>query len=219
MFRYRSSVKKEGRARTGLGARVDTSLLEGLIDFQFELLTAYLNEHEIPPVRPEKIGAHAFLSAPDGVYRTTDSYPAIAMTPLGKLAELLGMPELKEIDDADRAYEVRDTVYALLSEKLAAQSTAHWLSILQPADIWCAEVMDWPQLFASEGLKRLGMIQELTGPNGPLRTTRPRNRPAYGGNWREVWAVGVAIPTPDHKPGVKQRATTGATHGAPPAWH
>ena len=176
MFRYRSSVKKEGRARTGLGARVDTSLLEGLIDFQFELLTAYLNEHEIPPVRPEKIGAHAFLSAPYGVYRTTDSYLAIAMTPLAKLADLLEMPELNGFESDDGGYAERDAVYALLSEKLAAQSTNHWLGILQPADIWCAEVMDWPQLFASEGMKRLGMVQELTGPNGPLRTTRPAMR-------------------------------------------
>ena len=166
-----------GRSRTGVGARIDTSLLEGLIDFQFELLTAYLNEHEIPPVRPQKTGAHAFLSAPYGVYPTTDSYLAIAMTPLAKLADLLDMPELGGFEAEDGGFSERDTIYALLTEKLSGQSTAHWLSILQPADIWCAEVMDWPELFASEGMKRLGMVQQLMGADGPLlRTTRPAMR-------------------------------------------
>ena len=166
-----------GRARTGKGARIDTSLLEGLIDFQFELLTAYLNEGEIPPVRPQKTGAHAFLSAPYGVYKTTDTYLAIAMTPLSKLADLLDMPELGGFDAEDGGFAQRDTIYALLANKLASQSNAHWLAILQPADIWCAEVLDWPELFASEGMKRLGMVQQLMGTDGPLlRTTRPAMR-------------------------------------------
>ncbi|MBT3358937.1 MAG: CoA transferase [Rhodospirillales bacterium] len=166
-----------GRARTGVGARVDTSLLEGLIDFQFELLTAYLNENEIPPVRPQKTGAHAFLTAPYGIYETSDSYLAIAMTPLAKLADLLTMPELNGFEAEDGGFSERDTIYALLAQKLAGQSTAHWLGILQPADIWCAEVMNWPELFASEGMKRLNMVQQLTGPTGPLlRTTRPAMR-------------------------------------------
>ncbi len=166
-----------GRGRTGLGARVDTSLLEGLIDFQFELLTAYLNEGEIQPVRAQSIGAHAFLSAPYGVYPTSDSYLALAMTPLTNLADLLTLPELGEYAQGSRHYDDRDTLYALLAKTLATQTTAHWLSILQPADIWCAEVMNWPELFASEGMKRLNMVQQLAGANGPLlRTTRPAMR-------------------------------------------
>jgi CoA:oxalate CoA-transferase len=166
-----------GRGRNGHGAKVDTSLLEGLIDFQFELLTAYLNEGEKPPIRPGINGAHAFLSAPYGVYRTADSYLAIAMTPLNRLAELLAMPDLRKYETGDRDFDDRDAIYALLSDVLREQETAHWLAILQPADIWCAEVLDWPALFESEGMRRLGMVQDLMGPDGPLlRTTRPAIR-------------------------------------------
>ena len=48
-----------------------------------------------------------------------------------------------------------------------------WLGVLQPADIWCAAVLDWPGLLASEGFKVLNMLQTVTRPdNVPIATTR-----------------------------------------------
>jgi CoA:oxalate CoA-transferase len=45
--------------------------------------------------------------------------------------------------------------------------------VLQPADIWCAAVLDWPQLLASEGFKVLDMLQTVTRPdNVAIATTR-----------------------------------------------
>jgi hypothetical protein len=40
---------------------VQTSLLEALLDFQFEVLTTHLNDGRRPPLRPEVNGAHAYL--------------------------------------------------------------------------------------------------------------------------------------------------------------
>ena len=82
------------RARTGLGGRVETSLLEVLVDFQFELLTTYLNDGQRPPTRAAAHGANAYLAAPYGVYRTRDGHLALAMTPLAKVGELLDLPGL-----------------------------------------------------------------------------------------------------------------------------
>src|SRR5690606_30260949 len=58
------------RGRTGEGAHVETSLLEVLVDFQFEVLTTHLNDGRRPPKRSDFRSAHAYLSAPYGVYPT-----------------------------------------------------------------------------------------------------------------------------------------------------
>ena len=34
--------------------------------------------------------------------------------------------------------------------------------MLEPADIWCAKVLDWPELMESEGFKALDMLQTVT---------------------------------------------------------
>jgi CoA:oxalate CoA-transferase len=65
------------------GARVDTSLLEAMIDLQFEVLTTYLNDGNRVPQRSAVNGAHAYLGAPYGVYETSrrvsgDCHDAIA---------------------------------------------------------------------------------------------------------------------------------------------
>src|SRR5699024_10760671 len=78
---------------TGKGSYVEVSLLESLIDLQFEVLTTYLNDGRRPPKRSAVRNAQAYLSAPYGTYPTLDGYLAIAMTPLGGLASLLGLEQ------------------------------------------------------------------------------------------------------------------------------
>ncbi|TIX37321.1 MAG: CoA transferase, partial [Mesorhizobium sp.] len=34
--------------------------------------------------------------------------------------------------------------------------------ILEPADIWCAKVLTWPEMMASEGFQVLDMLQTVT---------------------------------------------------------
>ena len=58
------------RGVTGKGGHVETSLLEALVDFQFEVLTTHLNDGRRPPARSGFRSAHAYLAAPYGVYPT-----------------------------------------------------------------------------------------------------------------------------------------------------
>ncbi len=181
-----------GRGRTGQGARVETSLLEALIDFQFEVLTTHLNDGGRLPRRSAVNGAHAYLAAPYGVYATADGWLALAMTPsLARLAELMGVSDLAPfLDDPRKAMTARDEIKAILARAIRTRTTAEWLAILQPADVWCAEVLDWPALFASEAFRRLGMVQRIAGRGvaldtlaGPLRIdgVRPANGRAAPG--------------------------------------
>ena len=162
------------RGRTGQGAHIETSLLEALVDFQFEVLTTYLNDGQRPPQRASFRSAHAYLSAPYGVYPTADGHIAIAMMPIGRLAPLLEIEALAPYAEQPGSwFTERDTIKRMLAERLATETTAHWLSILEPADIWCAKVLDWPELLASEGFRVLDMLQTVTREDGvSIATTR-----------------------------------------------
>jgi len=60
-----------------------------------------------------------------------------------------------------------------LAEHLKTQETKYWLRILEPADIWCSDVLTWPTLVEHEGFQVLDMQQEIRSRNGTLmKTTR-----------------------------------------------
>ena len=182
------------KARTGQGGLVQTSLLEALLDFQFEVLTTHLNDGGRLPKRSAVNGAHAYLGAPYGVYQTADGWLALAMTPsLERLATLLGLQGLDNwFNDPRQAMRDRDAIKEIIAAGVKTMGTAHWLALLQPADIWCAEVMDWPGLMASDAFGRLKMVQHISGATasldtlrGPLRIdgaalTNPRAAPDLG---------------------------------------
>jgi CoA:oxalate CoA-transferase len=160
------------RGRTGEGAHIETSLLEALVDFQFEVLTTYLNDGGRSPERSKFRNAHAYLAAPYGVYPTSDGWLAIAMTPLDKLAKALDLRAIAGLPPS-AGFEWRDKIKRAIADHLARRPTAEWLGRLQPADVWCAEVLDWPALFASEAFRRLDMLQTVVRPDKqPVRTTR-----------------------------------------------
>ena len=200
-----------GRGIHGRGARVDTSLLEAMIDFQFEVLTTHLNDGRRAPRRSSVSGAHAYLGAPYGVYRTSDSYLAVAMTPslrtLGELMEIDGLAPY--YDDGAALMRHRDEIKAIMASAIERRSTADWLAILQPADIWCSEVLDWPALLDSEAWGLLDFEQvisrsaskELTALRGPIRINgqvlkSARAAPALGADQDRIFNALLAETMP-----------------------
>ena len=154
------------RFRTNEGSHIETSLVEALLDFQFEVLTTYFNDGNRKPVRSKYNNAHAYLSAPYGIYKTKDGFVAIAMTPLPKLGELLDLEFLKNMHDQKKWFTKRDEIKKKIGDWVNAQTTSHILSILEPADIWCAEVLDWEKMLKHEGFKILDMTQRIKGIDG-----------------------------------------------------
>ncbi len=83
------------------------------------------------------------------------------------------MTPLRDYQDPATWFTERDRIKAILAHHLETDTTAHWLSILEPADIWCAEVLDWKRLLQHDGFKVLGMLQTVRRSNGTTyRTTR-----------------------------------------------
>jgi CoA:oxalate CoA-transferase len=164
------------RGVTGKGGLVETSLLEALVDFQFEVLTTHLNDNRRLPKRSSFRSAHAYLSAPYGVYPAQDGFLALAMTPIPKLAALLDLEkELAAYADKPTTwFSARDEIKAIIAERIATRPIDHWLSVLEPADIWCAKVLSWPELMQHEGFRTLDMLQTVTRDedNVSIETTR-----------------------------------------------
>ena len=154
------------RFRTGTGSHVETSLVEALLDFQFEVLTTYFNDGKRKPQRSSYNNAHAYLSAPYGIYKTLNGYIAIAMTPLPQLGELIKLDSIKNLHDQKEWFTKRDDIKKNIGEWIVKESTEHWLSILEPADIWCAKVLDWETMVKHEGFKILDMVQRIQRDDG-----------------------------------------------------
>jgi CoA:oxalate CoA-transferase len=159
------------RGVSGKGGRVEVSLMESIIDYQFEVLTTHLNDGGKLPQRSAVKNAHAYLGAPYGIYQTADGFIAIAMGSVLRLGELLGCAELLSYTDNKTWFTQRDEIKSHLAKHLKTQSTAHWLAILEPADVWCSDVFTWPQLMQHEGFKVLNMTQRVARGNGASLTT------------------------------------------------
>ena len=168
------------REKTGKGGLVECSLLESMLDLQFELISSHLFDPEIIVKRGAGNSAHAFLPAPYGLYKTADGYLAIAMTPIPPLGKLLGI-DLNAFEDPKSWWSSQEEIMKKLNERLSTQKTEHWLEILDAADIWCAPVLTLPELVSHEGFKVLDMVQEtvrqgVSGEEIHLKTTRPPMR-------------------------------------------
>jgi len=161
------------RTINGEGALVQVSMFESVLDFQFEVLTCYYNDGKQLPVRSAINSGHAYVAAPYGIYKTKDDYIALAMTNIVRLGTLLECEPLKKYADASDWFNMRDEIKKELAIHLAKETAAHWLSILEKADIWCAPVLNYDRLVKEEGYRVLNMDITVKTSNGiSVKTTR-----------------------------------------------
>jgi crotonobetainyl-CoA:carnitine CoA-transferase CaiB-like acyl-CoA transferase len=160
------------RGKTGAGALVQVSLLESILDLQFEVLTTHLADGRRLPQRAGRFNAHAYLSAPYGIYPTRDGYLALAMGDLMKIAGAIQCDALEAYRDPQSWFTARDAIQSILADCLKQRTTGAWLEILDPAGIWCADVFDYARLYAHEAYRVLKMDQTVDRHGTPIRTTR-----------------------------------------------
>ncbi len=189
------------RGVTGRGALVEVSLLESVLDLQFEVVTTFLNDGGREPQRSRINNAHAYLGAPYGIYATADGHLALAMGSVPRLGELLGLPALAAFAAPDTWFTRRDEIKQLLVDHPKTQPTRHWLNRLEPGGYWCADVLTWSRLWETDAFRALDFVQEVRRDDGPsLRTTRcpividgrritsPRGAPRVGQHTHQIQA-------------------------------
>ncbi len=160
------------RFTTGEGALVEVSMLESLLDFQFEVLTCFYNDGHKLPERSAVNNAHAYIAAPYGIYNTSSGYLALAMGDIVRLGTLLGCDKLLSYTNQADWFDKRDEIKMILQDHLTSKSVHDWLAILEPADIWCAEVFDYDMLMKQDGYKVLEMVQEVLAGDQLIKSTR-----------------------------------------------
>ncbi|TET96910.1 MAG: CoA transferase [Dehalococcoidia bacterium] len=137
------------RERTGLGQKVETSLLGSMLAGQSWELTHYLVTGEKQP----KAGrGNALLPLLWYTYRTADGYMAVGgVTPdrWSAFCQAIGWPELERDERfAGLGGRIREKeeLNRLLDEHFSTRTTEEWLQRLEAGDIFCAPVYDYPRV-------------------------------------------------------------------------
>jgi crotonobetainyl-CoA:carnitine CoA-transferase CaiB-like acyl-CoA transferase len=103
------------RNATGQSALVQVSMMEAILDFQFEVLTCHYNDGRQLPVRSRLSNGNAYIPAPYGIYKTREGYLSLAMGDIQKLALLLECSELQPYDAPTEWFEKRDEIKTILT--------------------------------------------------------------------------------------------------------
>lgn len=145
--------------KTGHGTLLQLSLMESLIDFQFEFFTTYFQSKKVPQ-RARFNNANSLLSAPYGIYGTADGYIAIAMMPLNELNKALQCEALRVYSEED-SFSKRDEIKEIIARHLLTGTNQYWLQKAEALDLWIMPVLSWKEMRAAEGYKILEMEQEI----------------------------------------------------------
>jgi len=176
---------------TGHGQNVEVSLTSGLVSLLAYIATNYF----ATGMAPQRSGNDHPIAAPYGLFPTRDGQIALAPPDdafFGRLAEALEQPSLKYdplyATQAARLVN-RSRINAIVGGKLATQSTAHWVAVLNAAGVPCgpvysvAEVFQDPQIISQQMVLDVphpghGMVQMLGFPMKLSQTPCQVRRPA-----------------------------------------
>lgn len=145
--------------KTGESSLLQLSLMESLIDFQFEFLTTYFHSGKMPQ-RSAISNANPLLSAPYGIYKTADGYLAIAMMPLTELNQILQSKDLQVYKEED-AFSKRDEIKQIIAKRLLDHPNHYWLEKAGVLDLWIMPVLNWKEMAVTEGYRILDMEQKV----------------------------------------------------------
>ena len=160
------------RAKTKKSVLVEVSLLESILDVQFEVLTTFLNDGGKLPTRSTVNGsAHAYLSAPYGLYETKNGYISLAMGDLNQICTIINCDITDLYNEPKDAFEKRDELILRLGETFKQQHTAYWLGLLEPKGIWCAAVLNYKDATSLDVYQSLKIEQSLNLTEGKIIKT------------------------------------------------
>ena len=163
MLAFSAMVGLFHRERTGQGQRIDVDLFDVAIALQCQELTAHMNMERRWERSEAGIGG-AWLSAPFGIYATSDGHLALAMGSLTMLGEALELPNLAAYDTPERAWADRDQVYRLIAARLRERPTGSWLQAFGPRDVWCARVQTFDDLVGDPQVAHNGVLASVPYP-------------------------------------------------------
>ena len=147
------------RLRTGEGQHVEITMVEGALDLQRETVSYHLNG--FPVARSHSGLASNYHPAPYGIYRTTDGYIALSVSPLRMLYEATHEERLLPYVAPEEAWCKRDEIHDVVASIIALKSTDAWLDQLRPHGVWVERVNSYTECFDDPGVKHLDPVMEV----------------------------------------------------------
>ena len=160
------------REKTGKGQKIEANLLNSVVGFHVQEITAYLHKGSNPE-RSESGIPNPWVGAPYGLYNTKDGYIAIGMNSVQKLAKIVGLPQYDSKEYAsNNVIESRDEIRFAFDVVFQKKRTDEWLEILLKEDIWCSQVNNFDEMVKDSQIKHNEMIIEIDHPVvGRVKTT------------------------------------------------
>jgi crotonobetainyl-CoA:carnitine CoA-transferase CaiB-like acyl-CoA transferase len=161
------------REQSGVGQRIDLTMLDAVISLLADISTAYLNTGK----DYEKFGnGHPDL-VPYQAFEATDGHFIVACLTNAfykRLCQGLGRPDLIE-DERFKSNNVRckhrAEIVGILQEIFRGNTCDHWIQLCEDNDLPACRVNGLPDLFALEQLKATGSVADWEHPtHGPFRT-------------------------------------------------
>lgn len=163
----------QARERIGVGQHVEVDMYSVVLDAQLQELVTFLNTG-YDPQRTREASAHAAIPAPYGVYRTSDGWLTLAMSPLPALGEMLDDDWLRSLTSYNDGHDHRDEVLAHIRDRFAERSTAQWIEVADRHGVWAGPVYGYSDLPKDPHLVATGAFVEQPGPSGTVvKTVRP----------------------------------------------
>ncbi|MDL9999045.1 CoA transferase [Variovorax sp. J22P240] len=156
------------RLRTGVGSKVETSLLQASLQQMYWFAAAYFHDGTV--ARP--MGTSHPLIAPYQTFRCGEGAIALGggnQANWRRIAEVLGHPEwlADERFTTGRDRLAHQAVLAgLITEALASHPAGHWVEVFDKAGVPVGPVHDVGQAMDHEQSRAISMVVDVDSPNG-----------------------------------------------------
>lgn len=154
------------RELTGVGKRVETSLLETGLNWVNYHLAGYLGSGKVPG----RVGSTAAMIAPYEAFATQDEYIVISAPNnalFKRLCDVLGLPDLPEderFNSNPNRIVNRAALHEILEERLKTAPAKHWEEKLSAAGLPCSLVQTMDQVSQDPQVQALGMLKAYEHP-------------------------------------------------------
>lgn len=160
------------RQQTGVGQRVETSLLESQIAWHTYLATSYLATGKVP----RKLGTAHPSIVPYQALQARDGHLVVAVGNDAlwvRFCEAIGLPDLapRYPTNPDRVV-AREEIVALLEARLVDETVSHWVAVIEAAGVPAGPIYSLDQVYQDPHVLARAMVVEVAHPTaGPVRMT------------------------------------------------
>ncbi|MBB5220364.1 crotonobetainyl-CoA:carnitine CoA-transferase CaiB-like acyl-CoA transferase [Amaricoccus macauensis] len=167
------------RDATGLGRRIDISLLDCQVAWLYNQVSNYLVSGRVPARHGN---AHPNI-VPYETFQTADGHVNLGVgndSQFRRLCALIGMPELGTDARFERnagRLEHRDALLAQIRPAFLARTSAEWIAGCNGAGLPCGPIYSVPEMLADPHVQARGVVQETAHPGQPGEPIRLMRSP------------------------------------------